>query len=360
MKYRFIELLGLRDIDADGTTTIDLDMSDPISEILIDSRLTNGAEANSAGHWLSTITKIEIVDGSDVLFSLDGLEMEALDIYHSGIFPRSIWSNYFSWQSADRQNAISFGRWLWDDILAFDPKRFRNPQLKITFDIDAGGMNPSKCELSVLAAVFDEKVITPVGFLMSKEIKQWTTTASAHEYTDLPTDHPYRKLLIACRYAGTSPNSMISNIKLSEDQDKKIIVNGEFRDLIFGIGRENAFIHEQIGCPVHASSTRTFHVTPTMGVVGMGTEWDGTLHGDTIAVTGGAGGRINTLCDQAANYNIVLTGYAPHGALQIPFGRQDQIEDWFDVSGIGSLKLDITDGTSSGTGKIFIQQLRKY
>lgn len=359
MKYRFLELSALETIAADGTKTIDLDMADPISEIVLDTRVTNtGGGADTTEHPMATVTNVEIIDGSDVLFSLDGLEMHALDIYHSGIHPRGGWYRYQA-GDYDQQTAISFGRHLWDPLLAFDPKKFRNPQLRITFDIDAGGMAPSQCKLSVLAALFDEKVISPIGFLMSKEIKRWTTDASAHEYTDLPTDYPYRKLLLQARYADYPPHWVLNNIKLSEDQDKKIVVNNEFRDLMFGIGRENAYVHEK-WTVIGTAGGRIYHVTPTMDVMGTAATWAGSILGGDMGVYNGDGGKLQVWTGGEANIQIIVDGWAPHGTLQIPFGLQNEIEDWYDVSKIGSLKLDITDGVDSATSKIFLQQLRRY
>jgi len=361
MNYRYLELLGLMDIDADQTVKIDLDMADPISEILLDTRVTNGAGGgeDSTNHPIASVTKVEIVDGSDVLFSLDGFETEALDIYHSGKHPRGGWYNYLPSSPTDRQTAISFGRYLWDPILAFNPGKFSNPQLKITFDYDAGGMAPSKCELSVLAAVFDEKAITPTGFLMTKEIKRWTTVAADHEYTDLPTDYPYRKLLLQDRYASNPPYWMFGNIKLSEDQDKKVVVNGEFRDLMFGMGRENAYL-EELWTVVGTAGGRVYHVTPTSNVTGVANTWAENVLGADMGVYNGDGGYLEAWTGGEANIQIRVAGWAPHGTIQIPFGLQDTIEDWYDVTKIGSLKLDITDGVSDGTSKIFIQQHRAY
>jgi len=361
MNYRYIELLGLMDIDANQTVKIDLDMADPISQIVIDHRVTNGIGTDTVGHPIEAITKIEIVDGSDVLFSLDGLEFEALDIYHSGKYPRGGWFNYLPTIPTDRQVAITFGRWLWDPILALDPSKFSNPQLKITFDYDAGGMNPSKCELSVLAAMFDQKAVTPTGFLMTKEIKRWTTVAADHEYTDLPTDYPYRKLLLQDRKDSNPPYWMFGNIKLSEDQDKKVVVNGEFRDLIMGIGRENAFITENWHAAIRAAQN-VFDVTPTMNVGAVASGWEEAAAAPDLIVTtfDGDGGHLEANADAAGNATMHVEGWAPHGTLQIPFGLQHEIEDWYDVTKIGSLKLDITDGVSGGTSKIFIQQHRPY
>lgn len=359
MKYRYVELLGLTTLADGDTTTIDLDMADPISELILDLRVTHGGGADSTEHNILCFSKIEIVDGSDILFSLDGPEMEALDIYHSGIFPRGGWFNYLVTTESDRQVAISFGRYLWDEILAFDPKKFRNPKLKVTFDKDTGGMNVSAGKISVLAAMFDEKKISPSGFLMTKEHKRWTTTAAQHEYTSLALDYPYRKLLLQDRYADNPPHWMFGNIKLSSDQDKKVIFDGEFRDLLFGIARKNAFI-EEILTTGGQTSKATKHCTPTMDVMGVGTQWRDDTDGGDVATYNGDGGAYNYYCELAQNTVHHIKGWAPHGTIAIPFGRQDVIEDWFDPTTIGNLKLDITDGVSSGTSKIFIQQLRRY
>ena len=359
MRHRYTELQGLTTLADGDITTIDLNMADPISEIVLDLRVTHGAGADSTEHNLLCFPKIEIVDGSDVLYSLDGPEAQALDIYHSGIHPRGGWLHYLVTTECDAQVAISFGRYLWDEVLAFDPKRFSNPQLKITFDKDTGGMNVSAGKLSILAALFDEKVIAPTGFLMTKEVKRWTTVASAHVYTDLPTDHLYRKLLLQSRYADNPPHWCFGNIKLSEDQDKKVIVDGEFRDLIFGMCRENAFIEEMITAG-GAAAKKTVHCTPTMDVMGIGTQWRDDTDGGDVATYAGDGGNYEFYCELAQNTVHHVKGWAPHGTIAIPFGKQGDIEDWFDVSRIGSLILDITDGIAGSTSKIFIQQYRPY
>ncbi len=83
MFYRNILLEALTAAFSDNRTiTIDLAMADPISEIYLDIRATNGDSLPTVGAPLETVSKIEIVDGSDVLYSLNGIEAEALDIYH--------------------------------------------------------------------------------------------------------------------------------------------------------------------------------------------------------------------------------------------------------------------------------------
>lgn len=360
MFYRNIILEALTAAFSDNRTiTIDLNMADPVSEIYLDVRATNGTSFPTVGAPLETVTKIEIVDGSDVLFSLTGLEAEALDIYHSGQWPRGMRNTYEALQENTHNIALSFGRYLWDPVLAFDPKKFTNPQLKISFDYDAGGMTPTHAKLKVVAAMFDEKSITPVGFLMSKEIKSWTTVASSHEYTDLPTDHPYRKLLLMSRKSDTPPNSMLAQIKLSSDQDKKVIIDNELLELVGGIARENCYVNENLIASGNAAATH-LHITPTMDVVAAGAPMGVGTGGKEASFDGGDGGYMGYICESIYSQNIKVSGMCPHGTIAIPFGDQKIIEDWFDMKDIGSLKLDITDGTSDGTTRLFIQQLRTY
>ena len=359
MNYRHVELLGLKTIAADQTEPIEIDLVDPISRIILDLRVTNGGGASSTGHPLESVTKIELVDGSEVLYSLTGLCSHALDIYCAGEHPRGGWFNYLPTTDTEIHVALDFGRFLYDPVLALDPKKFRNPKLNITHDISAGGMNPSQCKMAVYAEVFDEKTIVPMGFLMAKEVKAWSGTATSHEYTDLPRDYPYRKLLIQGLKRGAPPNWVLANIKLSEDQDKRIVVNDHLRDIMFGMGRKNAYVRETCtsGGPI-ASQTR--HVTPTMDVMGTINSWTADLGAKDCAGYDGDGGQFKVITEVAANIAFEVAGWAPHGVLCIPFGDQMDVDDWYDVAKTGSLKLDITDGQTTTTSKIFIQQLKRY
>lgn len=359
MNHRLVTLQAVKSSISTGTTEIPLDMVDPISEIIIKHATVNGADGDSTEHPMLNITNIEIVDGSDVLFSLDGPELQALDIYHSGIYPRSPAFFYLNGLDATFDVALSFGRHLWDEQLAFDPTKFKNPELRITHNYALGGMSPASCILTVYAALFDEKRITPQGFLMTKEVKRWSATASDHEYTELPLDYPYRKLLIQNRIQDYDPRVIIANIKLSSDQDKRVIINNTFAEIMYSVGARNAYIRETISAPGNTSQ-REVHCTPTVNVHAAGTGFENALVVKDMACYAPGGGLIDVICEGQGNMSLQVSGWAPHGAVQIPFGKQDVIEDWFDLAGIGSLKLDVTDGSANGITKVFIQQFRKY
>jgi hypothetical protein len=359
MRYRHLELLGIKTISADQTEVIDLDLSDPISRITLDLRVKHGVGADSTGHPLESVTSIELVDGSEVLFGISGLCAQALDIYCAAQHPRGGWTHYLQTTVTDINVALDFGRFLYDPLLALDPTKFRNLQLKVTHDISAGGMSPSECQMAIYAEVFDELSITPQGFLMTKEIKSYSASNGEHEYTDLPTDYVYRKLLIQGLKRGSPPHWVLGNIKLSEDADKKVVFNDGFRNLIFGIGRENAFVRETWNAG-GVTSQRVYHVTPSMEVHGVATGWASalaTLQADTYD---GDGGEFKVIAEGVGNIVFDVSGWAPHAVICLPFGNQQVIEDWYNVSAIGNLKLDITGGQDTTVNKIFIQQLKPY
>ena len=361
MNYRLSTLFSRKSYTANATEVIDINMADPISQLIIELAVTGVGDVATA-HAIACLTKIELVDGSDVLFSLSGYEAEAADIYHNKRM-RPNWNPYLTTLDVQRFIGINFGRKLWDPELAFDPKKFTNPQLKLTLDIDAGGNAPTTNKLQVLAALFDEKSINPVGFLMHKEVKDYAMAASAHEYTDLPVDHPYRKLFIRSLYVGVEPDQIIDNIKLSEDQDKRVIFNHNTRELFQQLAEDNPRLAEAIICPITTSQTYGF-CTMSSRVYGSITPWAETVVVNQNAFYDGDGGRFKKIASTAgANVQVKVEGYSPHGTFEIPFGDQNDMEDWYDPSALRALRLDITGASGISTTKtcqIFLQQLRRY
>lgn len=360
MNYRLSTLLAEKTFTANATEVIDINVADPISQLLIELEV-NGHTNPATAHAIACLTKVELVDGSDVLFSLSGYEAEAADILQNGLI-RSNFNGAIATIGIQRYIGINFGRKLWDPLLAFDPKKFRNPQLKLSLDIDAGGSGADENKLTVLAAMFDEKIINPVGFLMHKEIKDYAMAASAHEYTDLPTDFPYRKLFIRQMTYGTEPCQHVDTIKLSQDVDKKVVFDHEILQLLRSIAAKYPQLEEQILIPVTASASYCF-TTVTERATATFTPFQETASTNSICSYGSAGGRMAVIASGAFNAIAHVSGWVPHGVYEIPFGDQDDIDDWFDVEGIGSLRLDVKGTSGAGSTdsvQVFLQQLRRY
>jgi hypothetical protein len=361
MKYRLAEIFPSKSYIADYTETIDLNVADPISQLMIQLDVTNVGAGAIAAHAIACLTKIELVDGSDVLFSLSGYQAEAVDIYHNGKI-RSNWNCYLDGNPVQRFIGLNFGRKLWDPILAFDPKKFRNPQLKLTLDINAGGMAATPNKLQVWANLFDEKTVTPIGMLMHKEIKAYSMGSASHEYTDMPTDFPYRKLFVRAQRAGYEPSALISKIKLYEDEGKRIVINTEGPDNMERLMSASPLLTELI-MQLAGTSTTAGYCTPAARVLGNVNQWAAAVAAGASSFYDGDGGQFHIITETGGkNVQVVLHGWLPHATYQLPFGDQDDIEDWYDVSKIGSLKLDVLSlAAGSGyTNDIFLQQLRKY
>ncbi|MDO8302600.1 MAG: hypothetical protein Q7T18_05105, partial [Sedimentisphaerales bacterium] len=223
MSYRNTVILATEALAASGTKIIDIDLSDVISRITIDVAGLNTAVAPTA-HPAKMISSVELIDGSDVLWALSGPEALALMYYQNKLTPYAN-NNYISDENCRTVIDINFGRSLYDKLLAFDPKKFRNPQLKITYDRTAGGAAPDAGDFRVIADVFDQKEVTPMGFISAKEVISYVPTAGANEYIDLPTDRKLRSLIIFARKLKTFPITDVSTVKLSEDNDKRIPID---------------------------------------------------------------------------------------------------------------------------------------
>lgn len=355
MNYRVASILPSEEANSAATKTIDLRIADPISRITVQMKgMNNGSDPTA--HPAKMISKIEVVDGSDVLFGLSGLEAQALNFYDKGYMPHTV-LNYQNDVYAIATFDIDFGRFLYDPVLALDPTKFTNPQLKITHNLALGGSVPDAALLSVHAHLFDQKAVTPTGFLMSKEQYSYTLEAGAKEQVDLATDYPYRKIILQSLADTLQPWEQFNKIKLSEDSDRKVIINDEkVSDLLKLLQMWPPFT-EQIRAAVTAETELLYcaasyeKAVSILGVSGVATAYLNDTYGSSVSVTDAVGGTIE----------LIINGRAPHGSLCIPFGLQNEIADWYKVAEIGSLRKTITAGSSaSGSCEIITQQERPY
>lgn len=359
MNYRLATILAAEAANSAATKTIDIDVDDPISQLIIQMKATNNGSTPTA-HPAKIITKIELVDGSDVLFSLNGYEIQALDFYHQARPPLNILCYDDDTQVVPLMN-LNFGRFLYDQQLALDPKKFSNLQLKITHDLSLGGSSPDAATLEVVAHIFDQKQISPVGFLMAKEHFSYSLVNSAYEYIDLPTDWPIRQMIIQSLSADKQPYEQYNELRLSEDNDKRIPLDDKVSDLLkYLVGRYGPYTEGVQGIANIAAVT--FFITPTYEVhaVVSGSQSDNAYF-DVAAVYGG---DIDVACNaDTTNFMSQISGYAPHGAITVPFGKQEDLTDWYNVTQLGSLKLRVKAGSSVGSGstaQVVLQQLRRY
>ena len=365
MNYRIATIWPRRAYTADAVEIIELKVRDPISRLVITDEATNGADAGQQGHPARCITKIELVDGSDVLFSMDGRAAQGLDFYHNKRESGSL-VIYPNDMNSEMIYNLNFGRALYDPLLALDPSKFTNLQLKITLDEDGGGKNVDGHYLTVMAHCFDERVISPVGLLAAQELKSYTMVASGHEYTDLPTDRVIRKLLVRSHAYGSGPDYQFESIKLQSDGGKKVYLDNTIGEILRAIVAQYPKYREWVICdPPTAGSSMYTYITPGYWPIAQGQEWlTPPSANNIIGCFSGDGGRltIGTASGWTSNVSILVEGQCPHNVLDIPMGDQNDPDDWFDASRVGSLELDVKGHASltAGTCELYVQQLRRY
>lgn len=361
MNYREVELKAPVHLGTTGTEPISINIADPLSVIELLWDTTVVTKSLMLAPHAACISKVELVDGSDVLTSLSGEEIQALAFYTQGKMPL----DEINVVAADHMRSalpIYFGRKLFDPELAFDPTKFKNPQLRVTWDEDAANTGVVVSELTVRGWAFDGKVISPKGFLMAKEIKSFTPVLNDYEYTDMPLDHPYRLLMLQSEATDKNPFEVLAQLKLSEEHDKKIPFDMTGDEIFEKIVQLLGPLHQNVRLGETAADLNTLHLTPTYGQVGV---MDANVLATSVSTHVTFAGCIATIAatTDTVPYRLQLEGYAPHFCMAIPFGDLMDIADWYDVTKLGHLLLTTQGAAAVGTtpaGRIVLQQMRAY
>lgn len=349
-----------------GTTTYDLKTKDLISRLLVGFRATNGATDNKDVNPARVISKVELVDGSTVLKSLSGQQAFANYFYDSRVLP----TYFYSARPSAVQYVylpLNFGRVLYDPDLSLDPKMFNNLQLKLTWNlaairaVGATGFVTGSAGVKIIANIIEDAP-QPSGFLMDKEIYQFTSVASGDQKIDIPTDYPMRRIITRSYEAATAMATNITNHKLSIDNDKYIPFNLSTDDMI---------AHYQGYWPEHLLDLKLFaDDTDTVET------WTGFL--SNAVATGGTASTIVDLTTDTASrvtiasktdagvasndnpVNLRVGGYAIENTVAYTFGRWNVPSEWLQVQDFDSVKLFLTQGDAGAAVSTFIQQLKPY
>lgn len=359
MNYRHATILAEKSLTDTGTETIDINVKDIISRITLAFRRVKSYQY-MADHGYADITKIELVDGSDVLHSMSGGENQALCIYDRHC--RSM-NNGEHMTTVDEYDlfGIDFGRYLYDPMLAFDPKKFSNPQLKVTYDVNLSDTGVTTGYLEVWGDLFDEKVVSPMGFLMSKEHWSGAKPTSGYEYVDLPTDYPLRKMLVRAYLKTAEPWYQIGSVRIDEDNEKRIPFDWTDMEDYTRVMRTIWTPVEELFATQVQNTSAVWYVTPTDYFFAMaGIEAGGTPE-VYLNDTSMKGGKLTLAASGNRQIHAIVRGFLPNHCFEFPFGDQNDPTDWYDVTKVGSVRLRLGAGTgASTTTGVVLQQLRKY
>jgi len=362
MNYRRAQLLSPTDLGEAGTKTIDIDVSKPISRIDIRFQTTKSAAEGMNAPAPANISRIQLVEGSTPLHSLTGYENQALAYYNRPGRAMEHGQHIGNLSETDLY-VIDFGRWLWDELLAFDPTRFVNPQLKITWDEDVADTGVTANEMAVWAHIFDEKTVSPMGFLSALEHFDYTLgKANSYETIELPEDRPYRQILVRAYQDAYDPWYSIDEARFDEGTLDRI--PWEYTNLEDYYRRMKAVWHPVI-TPLEVNLTTTgprINYVPqtdywaSVALIGVGATNEAYLQGASMR-----GGKANIIGSADGQMIGHAFGYLPWHCYQFPMGLENVIEDWYDPAGKKPrLRLRASTGGEDSTGQVVIEELRRY
>ncbi|MDD3137102.1 MAG: hypothetical protein PHF64_11435 [Methanoregula sp.] len=356
--HRVATLLASKSNTTPGTETVDVDVRAPISRISIHNKVTSAGTVLTA-HPAANISKIELIDGSNILASLSGYQCQALNFYNQKKTPNCFLTDISAvqtWQTFD----LDFGRWLFDTLYALDPTRYDNLQLKITHNYQTADASASASTLEVYAHAFDKKKITPIGFLRAREHKAYTCGADGTtEYVELPIDQTIRQILVRASANDYYPWQVANRLKLSENSDAVVPMDISTSAFLKHINREYPRVEEPAAIAVNQTARDVY----TMAV------WQ--LHFGLMPVT-----VTNIIAMEAVNKSLpvalditasdnctgIISGCQPHACFPIPFGDQEDPNDWYDLAGVDKLNLQVKAGSAgtNGSVSVVLEQLQRY
>ena len=358
MNHRKTTILAAKALGVAGTEIIELNVKDNVAQLHFTTVVTTG-NAQMIASPLAAITKIELLDGSTKLLELKGTTMQAVQFYDTGQIGTKYLHNTKSAVHAE-QSCIQFGRFPYDPLYNFDPKQFKNPQIRVTWNCALSEVNATAFNLKVIADCFDEKITNPVGFMRDNTIYVYTPTAGAYDYCDIPTDLDIRKLLIQFEHVGQKLELTMADVKLSEDNDKRVPFDmsiTEFLEMdsdLYPDIKQTAYFMTSAG-------GHWIHAAPSYNAGGSYMNISAVL---PVMMTNFNGNAFSCATASATDIiRAILTGEVPWQTLCWPFGNPLDPEDWYKVQSIGNLRLRLLGGASSTAvtvASVILQQVYKY
>ena len=348
-----------------STKTIDLDIVDPVSAIGFEFEAVAGTTSNRNNPLYHCITKLEIVDGSDVLASMSFEEAQALQFYKTGKQPQLRLD-----ENASLGDVIGcqilFGRYLYDREYALDLTKFHNPQLKISWDLAKiravaadTAWKTGSLQISAWAKVMEGQS-APGKFFMDKEIEAWTGATSGDKRHELPVDLPYRILMLQTWASGMDVDIAVTKLKLTCDTDKFIPLERYTKQLdaemaqLFGncvVWKRACFSNtDTVMVPVYKEPQVRFVVPATDRRAWYTYCWSGEVYGnlETLAA-------VAVTTDQRVD--LMVEGHSLHCTLPIPLGVMDEPDTWLDPTVYKKLEL-ITTEASATANTLVAEQVR--
>ncbi|KYK27433.1 hypothetical protein AYK26_07040 [Euryarchaeota archaeon SM23-78] len=208
-----------------NTILIDLPEKDYMSQILVKVYKLNPTVSSPLMPIFHFIKKLEVIDGSDILYSLSGPQAQALAYYRGRT---NVGPQRMNWSATETYDCfyIRFGRFTGDTKYLVDMAKLANPQLKITYDNTVttieGRSYTVKTDYPTVkyTVIVDMLRGTPPGnyvgkFISAREVFTWTYVATGTEYIDIPRTDPIFGIGVRACYINYKTDTMLNRVRLN-------------------------------------------------------------------------------------------------------------------------------------------------
>lgn len=346
-----------------ATVTVQIPVGLKIQHIRVKYRATNGATSNTVAKLNGMVSKIEVVDGSDLLHSLSMQELQAFNCFHNFQFPFKLISAAAA-AVVQEEAVIEFGRFIGDPAFYLDTARTKNPQVRLTHALTisaTAGFATGTGAIDVIARVIDSGAEKYAGYFMRKEQRSISTAASGDDAAILALDYPYSELLMQAKKTTILPDAIITNFKLLINAGQLTPFDMNATDLLAdNIERFGMFEEEYVPLSDTAATFlsdlyyKTGAVFDIAGATGLGKISSVTAESIVAAMTTG---------QAAGTMRVKARGAAPHSCFYFPWLDPNvapyDLTTMFDASkGVSEMKLLSTQGTSAAVLNICSGQHR--
>jgi len=204
-----------------------------LSALLLRIECTNGATAGEE-ELFDAIDRVEVVDGSEVLFSLTGPELHRRQWVWLKKRPPFIRTQR---ASAVQEIAllIPFGRFIGDGELWLPTGNFQRPEVTIEFSptISGTAFTTATFTITVIEYAWPSPSAAPpaVGWLRHRQIRDFTSLASGDEDIELSRQFPYMDAFIYAREVNVVDGTDITIVEVRENDGRVIPFRGRWLDI---------------------------------------------------------------------------------------------------------------------------------
>lgn len=366
MIRRFSYILNRFTLTDSGTLTIPINLRDVITALWIEFRATNGANGNQANPVHSNVQAIELIDGGDVLSSISGAQAYAATHYGLGWVPYDLQVE-FPGATANMVYCMRFGRYLGDTQYAFDPSKYLNPQVRVTWNlatvraIGATSFVTATGTLTVYAEIM-EGAAQPEACLHLKQLYQFVTGAAGIQPILLPTDQKIKAIMLRSANALGGFLYGINNVKLQADQSKVVFFDTRTTDLVrYATLRNPRFSYKHYFYAANATTIFPLMKTDET-VAGQSDAGDRTFAYMNTGIGNGALAVFSAGVADVNQRNFIadVAGWTPEWCTWIDLGDWGDPATWLDPTPYKSLQLELTQNAANGVASVVLENEVKY